>query len=167
MTKASRIAVLLCTLAVSGCGFTPLYGTPESGSPVALKLASITVDDPTTRLGQLVRNEIVSGITPVGSAGGSAYRLELVTEDSEVVAIDGFNTESLRQHYKANVRFVLYDNDTGKPVYSGKTFSQVPYDRVDAPVANLQAQVNAQERAAIETGQDIRTRLAAYFSANG
>ena len=58
----------------------------------------------------------------------------------------------------------LMPSQTGKPVYSGKTFSQVSYDRIDAPVANLQAQVNAQERAAKETGQDIRTRLAAYLS---
>ena len=164
MTNFGRITFVLAALGLAGCGFSPLYGTPENGSPVALKLASITVAEQNTRLGQLVRNEIVSGITPAGSPGGNAYRLELETKGSETVAIDAINTESLRQHYKANVAFVLYDSQTGKPIYSGKTFSQVSYDLIDAPVANLQAQVNAQERAAKETGRDIRTRLAAYLS---
>ena len=166
MGTLGRIALLAVAFALAGCGFTPLYSTPEAGSPVALKLASITVVEQKTRLGQLVRNEIVSGITPAGSAGGQAYRLELKTRDSESVAIDAINTESLRQHYKANVSFVLYDSQTGKPVYQGKTFSQVGYDRVEQPVANLQAQINAQERAAKEVGQDIRTRLAAFLATN-
>lgn len=164
MKSIGRICCVVVGLGLAGCGFSPLYGTPENGSPVALKLASISVTEQNTRLGQLVRNEIVSGITPAGSSGGNAYRLELETRASEIVAVDAINTESLRQHYKVNVSFVLYDSDTGKPVYSGKTFSQVPYDLIDAPVANLQAQVNAQERAAKETGQDIRSRLAAYLS---
>ena len=103
----------------------------------------------------MVRNEIVSGVHPAGST----YRLAIEAVGNESLAIEAVNTESLRQHYKANVSFVLYDNNTGKPVYSGKTFSQVAYDRVDAPAANLQAQVNAQERAAREVGQDIRTHV--------
>lgn len=161
MKGFSRIALVALAFGLAGCGFSPLYGTPDSGSPVALKLASIAVDEQDNRLGQLVRKEIVSGIS---SGGGSAYRLTLETKGSEEVAIRTSNTESVRQHYKANVSFVLYDSDTNEPVYSGKTFSQVSYDRIDAPVANLQAQVNAQERAARETGQDIRTRLAAFLS---
>ena len=164
MKGIARIAIVGLALGLAGCGFSPLYGTPENGSPVALKLASISVAEQDTRLGQLIRNEIVSGISPAGSAGGNAYRLELEAKGSEEQAIRAIDSESLRQHYKANVSFVLFDTASNQPVYSGKTFSQVSYDRIDAPVANLQAQVNAQERAATEVGRDIRTRLAAYLS---
>ena len=164
MRTFSRIVLVVSALGLAGCGFTPLYGTTDAGSPVALKLASVSVTEQDTRLGQLVRNEIVSGISPAGSAGGNAYRLELNAKGSEELAVSAVDTESLRKYYRVNVSFVLYDNNTEKPVYSGKTFSQVSYDRIDAPVANLQAQVNAQERAAAETGRDIRTRLAAFMS---
>jgi len=164
MRTFSRIVLVASALGLAGCGFTPLYGTTDAGSPVALKLASISVTEQDTRLGQLVRNEIVSGISPAGSAGGLAYRLELEARGSEELAISAIDTDTLRKHYRVNVSFVLYDASSGKPVYSGKTFSQVSYDRIDAPVANLQAQVNAQERAAAETGRDIRTRLAAFLS---
>ncbi|MGI9463960.1 MAG: hypothetical protein ACR2OM_08470 [Aestuariivirgaceae bacterium] len=164
MKHLGRIAIIVLSLGLTGCGFSPLYGTHDSGSPVALKLASVSVSEQDTRLGQLVRNEIVSGITPAGAPGGNAYRLDLETKGSEELAISAINTEVLRKHYNVNVSFVLYSLDTNKPVYSGKTFSQVGYDRIAAPVANLQAQINAQERAARETGRDIRTRLAAYLS---
>jgi LPS-assembly lipoprotein len=164
MKTFSRIVLVAAALGLAGCGFSPLYGTTDAGSPVALKLASISVAEQDNRLGQLVRNEIVSGISPAGSAGSIAYRLELTAVGSENLAIGAVDTESLRKHYRVNVSFVLYDSSTDKPVYSGKTFSQVSYDRIDAPVANLQAQVDAQERAAAETGSDIRTRLAAFMS---
>lgn len=164
MKTFSRIVLVAAALGLAGCGFSPLYGTTDAGSPVALKLASISVAEQDSRLGQLVRNEIVSGISPAGSVGSNAYRLELTAVGSENLAIGAVDTESLRKHYRVNVSFVLYDSSTDKSVYSGKTFSQVSYDRIDAPVANLQAQVDAQERAAAETGSDIRTRLAAFMS---
>jgi hypothetical protein len=47
---------------------------------------------------------------------------------------------------------------------AGKTFSQVSYDRTTSDFSNVQAETNAMERAAKEIGNDIRTRLAAYFS---
>jgi hypothetical protein len=40
----------------------------------------------------------------------------------------------------------------------------VSYDRTTADFSNVQAETNAMERAAKEIGNDIRTRLAAYFS---
>jgi LPS-assembly lipoprotein len=164
MHSLGRILLLTSALVLSGCGFSPLYGTGPDGSSVSSQLAGISVDEQNTRLGQLVRNEIVSSVTPAGDTGGRTHRLFLEAIGSEAEAIEAINTESLRQHYTANVSFVLYDNSTGKAVYSGKTFSQVAYDRVDVPAANLQAQVNAQERAAREVGQDIRTRIAAYLA---
>ncbi len=45
-----------------------------------------------------------------------------------------------------------------------KTFSQVSFDRTTADFSNLQAETDAMERAAREIGNDIRTRLAAYFA---
>ncbi len=167
MKNMAAISIAIAGLALAACDFRPLYGTTETGGNVAFLLASISVDQQNTRLGQLVRNEIVSGISPAGTSGGNAYRLAFTAQDSEFTSIDSVNTEPLRQQYKVNASFTLIDTGTGKPVHTGKTFSQVSYDRVDAPAANLQAQTNAQERAAIEIGRDIRIRLAAYFSSNG
>jgi hypothetical protein len=51
-------------------------------------------------------------------------------------------------------------------LHSGKTFSQVSYDVVREPFADMQAEANAMERAAHEVSMDIRSRLAAYFASH-
>ena len=45
-------------LIISGCGFKPLYGTPESGESASLELASVRVDPIPDRVGQILRNEL-------------------------------------------------------------------------------------------------------------
>lgn len=165
----AMVAAGLLTIAslVSGCDYRPLYGTTDAGSPVAQLLAGIKVTEQNTRLGQLVRNEIVASISPVGTQGNDRYTLDLAADEGEFTSIDSINTEPIRLQHRVNAQFTLFDNRTGKAVHAGKTFSQVSYDRVDSPAANLQAQTNAQERAAREVGRDIRIRLAAWFSKNG
>jgi len=51
-------------------------------------------------------------------------------------------------------------------VFSGQAFSRVPYDRLDASFANVQARVNAEEQAAKQVGQEVRIRLAAFLATN-
>jgi LPS-assembly lipoprotein len=167
MRSVSIVASVIFALFLAGCGFQPLYNTASSGNQVEHNLASITVAEPQSRLDQLIRNEVIASISPPGSAGGSAYRLEIHSKADEFTSIENINTEPSRLQYKVNTSYTLYDNQTGKPMHNGKTFSHVSYDRVDAPAANLQALNNAQERAAREIGQDIRLRLAAYFAKNG
>lgn len=167
MRPVSTVGLFCSALLLAGCGFQPLYGTASTGNQIEHALASISVADPKTRLDQLIRNEVISSISPPGSAGSSAYRLEILSEADKFTSIESTNTEPSRLQYKVNTSYTLYDNQTGKPVHNGKTFSQVSYDRVDAPAANLQALNNAQERAAREIGQDIRIRLAAFFASDG
>ncbi len=167
MKRPATIVLAAAAIGLAACDYRPLYGTTDAGSPVAYQLASIAVAEQNTRLGQLIRNEIVSAISPAGTAPGDAYTLQLTASEDEFTSVDSTRTEPLRFQHKVKASFALYDNDTGKAIHSGKTFSQVSYDRVDAPAANLQAQINARERAAKEIGRDIRIRLAAYFSKNG
>jgi len=158
------VAVAGLALALGACGFRPLYGTPDYGPSVSAQLAAVDVEEQHTRIGQLVRNEIVAGISPAGGGSEGSYRLILHPVADDVVAIEGSDTDAVRRTFKLIVEFQLIDTGAGKQVYAGKTFSHVSYDRVVAPVANLQAEINAQERAAKEVGTDIRLRVAAFFS---
>jgi LPS-assembly lipoprotein len=51
-------------------------------------------------------------------------------------------------------------------VFSGQAFSRVPYDRLNASFSNVQARVNAEEQAAQQVGQEMKTRLAAFLAQN-
>jgi len=160
------LSTVLVALAVvlAGCGYRPLYGTIEGNSSVAGALASISIPEPTDRVSQLIRNELVSTISPAGVSSSGAYVLEILPELKNELAIEEFNTNDIRRTVRLRATFRLTDTVAGKLIFSGKTFSQVSYDRVGAPFADLQAKTNAEERAAKEIGGDIRTRLAAFFA---
>jgi LPS-assembly lipoprotein len=152
---------------LAGCGFSPLYGTSGLASAsVSQRLAGVAVPEQTTRVGQLIRNEILSAIAPAGTVAGTEYRLDMTPTTNDESTVEAQNTDVLRRSYRLSVEFELIEAASGKQVYSGKTFSYVSYDRTGAPFANQQARVNAEERAAQEVGLDIRTRLAAYFAAH-
>ncbi len=157
------IGVVALALLLAGCGYRPLYGE-VNGASVNGALASISIPEPKTRVEQLIRNELISTISPAGSGGGGAYLLEIVPEEKNELAIEEFNTDDIRRTVKLRATFRLIDKAAGKAIYSGKSFSQVSYDRVNAPFSDYQARTNAEERAAKEIGGDISTRLAAFFA---
>ncbi|VAV98340.1 hypothetical protein MNBD_ALPHA08-1725 [hydrothermal vent metagenome] len=157
--------LVLVGLAVSlgACGYQPLYGTSTSGSRVSTQLSSIAVEPQNTRTGQLIRNEILASI---GNSSGkfSKYRLAFTPTTNDENTVRTFGSDELRRSYQLSVKYTLSDTANGKVVHKGNTFARVSYDKTAAPFADYQAQINAQERAAKEVGNDIRTRLAAFFA---
>jgi LPS-assembly lipoprotein len=153
---------LVIAFAVSACGFQPLYGTSPAGSNVADQLSAIEIEEQNHRLGQLIRNDLLSSF---GSGSQpSRYRLQLAAVAGSQTLIEHSNEDTRRFSYRVNVEYRLIEERTGKELSAGKTFSQVSYDKTTSDFANVQAETNAMERAAKEIGNDIRTRLAAYFS---
>lgn len=163
MRGSRRIVVLALCLGLTACGFQPLYGTRHGGGSANQDLASVTVAEQTTRLGQLIRNELVAAMA-TSSHDSDIYTLELLPRAEEEVSIQAFDTDVLRRSFRVEVDFRLIDNASGTPLYAGRTFSQASYDRTGTPFANVQARISAEERAAKEVGVDIRTRIAAYFA---
>jgi LPS-assembly lipoprotein len=165
MRALLRLAVLPMLLALGACGFKPLYGTNSMSAGVATELASVAIADPTTRLSQLIRNDLLSTMRPAGTAEPDRYVLTIDAKSNLDRALEDQPTgENTRSTVRVNATFVLKDSATGKQVYSGKTFSNASFDEVGHSFANLQAQTNAVERAAHEISTDIQTRLAAYFA---
>lgn len=161
MSILSRFIIICIALMLSGCAsYRPLYGN-AGGTDVAAALASVMVAEQRTRAGQLVRNEVLSSAQ---TDGESLFELRMVpTETSAVVSnLPGTNTS--RKRYGLSVAFELVDLKKGVVVTKGTSFSNVPYDTVREPIADLQAANNAQSRAAGEVGQDLRLRIAAYLA---
>jgi LPS-assembly lipoprotein len=126
-------------------------------------LSAIEIDEQNHRLGQLIRNDLLSSFAS-GTPEPSRYRLQFTAVAGQQTLIDNSNEDTRRFSYRVNVEYRLIDEKTGKQLNAGKTFSQVSYDRTTSDFSNVQAETNAMERAAKEIGNDIRTRLAAYFS---
>lgn len=166
--KSWRILVVLpLLLLTAACGFHPLYGGGDAASPgVAQDLASVAITEPTSRLNQLIRNDLLSAMRPAGAAVPDRYHLDIdanAVEDKSIVD----NNNSRRSH-RSTVRimasFALKDLTGGKTIYQGRTFSNVSYDDVSQSFADMQSRTTAVERGAREVALDIRTRLAAHFA---
>lgn len=159
-----NIIILISCLSIAGCGYKPLYGVDSNGRKASSKLAEISVDAQTNRQDQLIRNEILSSI---GANNNSPqYSLSFSSNANDADSVQAFNADTLRKSYQLNVKFDLIRKNNGKSVLKGTTFAHVSYDKTAAPFSDYQAKISAQERAAKQVGNDIRTRLAAYFASH-
>ncbi len=160
MRQLTAIALLFASLIVSGCSYRPLYGGGADGKGVAVALSGIAVDEQKNRAGQIVRNNLISSF---GSTG-SQYVLRLTPEEKSQ-QLSAYSAQKLERHrYNLKVKFELASATSGETLVSGSSFSNVSYDTVEQPIADLRAAENARERAAREVAEDIRLRLAAHFS---
>lgn len=153
---------LICVLALGGCSYRPLYGTTAEDRGVVGELASISIPEADGRLGQIIRNDLLSSMRPAGTASQDRYRLNLTLSRSASKIIDKKQPDTTRESISVSVDFALLDGST--EVYKGRTFSQVSYDVVRQPIADMQAENDAMERVAHELSADIKTRLASYFA---
>jgi LPS-assembly lipoprotein len=146
---------------MTGCGsYRPLYGKGPNGEGVTSSLAAVSVPEQHTRSAQLVRNELLNSM---GSAPAKFSLRMLVTEKTvEVSTLSASNLR--RKRFNLTVHYDLINTSSGVVANSGDSFSNVSFDTVRQPVADLQAANNAMERAAQEVGQDLRQRIAAHFA---
>lgn len=161
VTIARAASVALLCLALAGCSsYRPLYGSNGQGASVAIAMANISIPEQKTRAGQLVRNELLSSFA---SGGGNSYALKLepVEKTAQVSAMAGQKVERFR--YTLNVKYALVAAQ-GQVVREGASFSNVSYDTLEQPIADLRAAEDARERAAREVAEDIRLRIAAALA---
>jgi LPS-assembly lipoprotein len=155
------IVLYICLLCLTGCtSYRPLYGKGPNGEGVTTSLAAVAVPEQHTRSGLLVRNELLSSM---GSAPVKFSLKMVLTEKTVDVSI--LSASNLhRRRFSLAVHYDLVSISSGVIVSSGDSFSNVSFDTVRQPVADLQAANTALERAAQEVGQDLRQRIAAYFA---
>lgn len=156
-----NIVTCFCLLFMTGCAsYRPLYGKGPSGEGVTSSLAAVSVPEQHTRSAQLVRNELL------GSMGSAPVKFALkmvVTEKTiDVSTLSASNLH--RKRFNLTVHYELVNISSGAVASSGDSFSNVSFDTVRQPVADLQAANSAMERASQEVGQDLRQRVAAYFA---
>ncbi len=154
------VIVAALAVAVSGCGYRPLYGQTGAGASVTAALSDVAVAEQNDRAGQIIRNELISGLGSTGSR--YILKFEIVEKTQSVSSISKNVVD--RHRYRLNLNYQLLEAGSGREVTSGKSFSNVTYDTVQEPVADLQAAETARERAARELAQDLKIRLSAFFA---
>jgi LPS-assembly lipoprotein len=162
MRWTPAILLVSAALLLAGCGYRPLYGSSSETAGVAATLSSVSIPEAEDRVGQLIRNDLLSSMR--AGKGEDKYTLLLKPVVKRSGVIDKPQPNVTRDAITLAVSFELVERSSGSIVHSGKTFSQASFDVIRQPFADLQAETNATERAVHEVSADIRTRLAAYFA---
>jgi LPS-assembly lipoprotein len=152
-------AVACAALSLAACGFTPLYAT-QGLSP---GLSSIEVTVPHGRLAFLLGESLNDELARDRSEP-AIYRLD-VTVASRVFA-RGLNLDETAAYYEDNltVQYRLIDIATGRVLKTNSLPVEVTYAATNIPYAGIAAQQDAQQRAANEAAERIRTDLGIYFA---
>lgn len=179
--NAPRLLRLLLALSLAGLTagcFQPLYGDRSlggGGRSVGDKLSAVEVKPIMTpngtrlaRIGVETRDQLLFNLTGGGPAQSSAYRLNISLSSTQLQVIVDINSARPEiQNYGIDATYTLVDIATGKAVVNGQTFSRVSYNipGQQQRFAGERGLRDAEDRAAKVIADNIRNRLASYFSA--
>ena len=155
--------MLVATLSTA-CGFQPLYGKRTGDVPVRQLFNAISIAPIPDRVGQLVRNQLVDALTPLGQPRDPAYVLAVtLVQSKEGVAFQS-DEKATRFNVTLEARFVLREFVGGAIVTQGNTRSVAAFNNVRSEFANITAELDAQRRAARQVADSIALRLGVHFS---
>lgn len=169
LLRLPRIAGLVALAAiVGGCTVQPLYSTSAvtaAGAPMASALASVNVSPVTTRQGQEVRNHLIFLLGGgQGNPSGAAFSVDLVVSSYASASASTLvsTTEQAPTASLMNVvaTYTLRDNTTGLVVDRGTRQSFATYDVPVQQFAALRAERDAENRAAREVAELLRSAVA-------
>jgi LPS-assembly lipoprotein len=162
---------------LAGC-FQPLYGEHaiNGGSEsVAQALRGIDVAQLKTargtrldRVGFQVRNDLIFGLTGGAGSGPVTHKLDInLTSRQQQIIVDIQSGRADVQNYDIDATYTLTDLATGKVVVRGIASSLVSYNipGQQQRFAGERGLRDAEDRAASVIADNIRNRLASYFTA--
>ena len=155
----------LAALALSGCGFQPLYGgTTAGGQRLSEAMAGVEITPIPGRVGQKLRNELIFADTGGGAGAPSRYKLDIAIKESVTDQLVQITGDATGQVYQIVATFKLVDPTNGRVLMQGKAISRAPYNRFQEIFANVRARYDAENRAARTMSESIKTQLAAYLA---
>ena len=165
--KTARLGARIATVLVAGgllvgCGFHPLYGDMrEGGSPA--ELADIKIGPIKERRGQILRNELLTLLSPKGEPERPRYLLRVTYTDSVQELAIGRDQFATRGNLHLNVGYSLIEQGTGQLIFSSLESRIAAFNVLRSEYATEAARDDAFERAANGVARDIQTRLAVFF----
>jgi LPS-assembly lipoprotein len=163
---------------LAGC-FQPVYGDRSafgSGASILPAMRSVDVATVATagpnerlpRVGGEVRNDLIFALTGGGGGLPATHRLNIrMTSLQQQIIVDIDSGRPDTQNYGINATYQLIDIATGKKVVDGYTFARVSFSipGQQQRFAGERGLRDAEDRAAKVIAENIRNRLASYFTA--
>ena len=156
------LAAALAMLTLAACGFEPLYGD-KGGVEASADLETIRIDPIKDRVGQLLRNQLLDTLTPMGEPSKPAYRLIVdVTENKLELAVRKSELATrANMQFTASYRLTRFGSEGA--ILSRSSTVSASYNLLNNEFANISSEADARERGVRELSQDIARQLSLYF----
>ncbi len=164
-----KISCLMGALFLLGaCGFRPLYGQ-AAGQAALADLSLIRIEPISDRLGQELHNNLLDLLSPQGRPQKPRYSLKIKLSQSKKTLAVQKSAFATRANLTISANFSLIAIGAGavlmpKALFSSKSSIISSYNVLDSDFATVIAERNARTQAVRELADNIRTRLAVYFT---
>lgn len=173
-----RFAAIVLMAGLAGGCFQPMYserGSAGGESSMALALASVDVPEIRTPQGTRIarvsvelRNNVIFALTGGRGMTAPTHRLTITMSGAQQQLIVDINTGRADiKNYNLTATYTLSDIATGRTVVNGTTSTPVTYNipGQQQRFVGERGLRDAENRAALVVAEQIRNRLASYFTA--
>jgi LPS-assembly lipoprotein len=172
MSSANRRTVLrlsaagLPALLLSAC-LQPVYAPAGRNSPQET-LSKIEVADIKGRLGHYLKTDLQFALGGGSLPEAPAYRLVAIpAATNRIAAVDRGSAVGDNVSSVVDVNYQLIDIATSTPILTSSVQALASFGRSTQRFANIQAQQDAEERAAKLAAEQIRTEILAFLLQTG
>ncbi|MDZ4762851.1 MAG: hypothetical protein SGJ21_17470 [Alphaproteobacteria bacterium] len=143
--------VLICVSFLTGCGFSPVYGSGANSGPIQITQIE-------GRTGHFLRQELIRTVGQGIPGVASGSRLEITLNESIDRLAFSPDQAASRSDYRGAATYALRDAN-GALLASGGVSEAASFNFADAAYADVAAQTAAQERLAALLARTIRDQL--------
>jgi LPS-assembly lipoprotein len=167
-TVAAQVFLtFFAALALSGCGFEPMYARSSAGaSPVAAELADVSIAPIADRRGQMLRQALEERLNAGGEPARPRYTLAVSLSESIEKLVFRRDASPTLANLSLVADYQLRPAGGDGPATSGRARTTISYNISRADFATLAAESDARERAVRELAIEITSRLASHFGQN-
>jgi LPS-assembly lipoprotein len=165
----AALVVAAASLALSACGFRPLYGTssiPEGAANAfaAVRIEPIGPTNDSDRIGYLVTNALDEALHKPGLRAETRHILKISLADERRGLAIQDDASITRYNYRLSADWLLVAVGADSAAASGRAETTASYNVVDSEYATLVARKDAEERAAREIAEQIKLKIAVALS---
>ena len=160
--RRTLLAFAVAAVALSGCGWAPLYADIEAG-PASEELRTIRVDPIPERIGQRLEIALRNSLNPTGEPSTERYRLR--TSLATYLSNLGIQSQGLATLGKMDVyvTYYLFDVQSGTNLLANTVHVANSFDLNPNQYSTVVGEDDAAVRSVAELDREIVTRLTLFM----
>lgn len=166
-SRFTQIGVLCAAVALSACGYRPLYGQNAVSTQAQADLASIYIAPIEDRAGQMLRSALSHRLSPKATNVKRLFTLDVTIEESIAELAVERDASATRGNLTLTAQYTLVRPSNGQIMTSGSATTVSSYNILTSDFATFSAKNDARTRAIDDLAETLRLRLAIYFQGPG